>query len=102
MEKVTCLKNPLIEKDFPKKWPAHVQIITNDNRTFEATIDHPKGDPENPLSWTEIIFKFRSLTAPVLSSAQQDTIIEQVRDLENMPDICQLMDKMTIDTFTVE
>lgn len=102
MEKVTCLENPLIEKDFPKKWPAHVEIITKDKRTFDMTIEHPKGDPENPLSWSEIIVKFRSLVAPVLSSSQQDTIIDQVRDLEKMTDLTRLMDSMTVAAFTVD
>jgi 2-methylcitrate dehydratase PrpD len=101
MKKVTCLKNPLIEKGFPKKWPAHVEIISKDNRTFDVTIDHPKGDPENPLSWGEIIIKFRNLVAPVLSSSQQDTIITQVKDLENMTDLTRLMDTMTIDNFNI-
>ncbi len=101
MEKVTCLENPLIEKGFPKKWPAHVEIITKDNRTFDVTIDHPKGDPENPLSWSEIIIKFRNLVAPVLSSAQQDSIIAQVKDLENITDLTRLMDTMTIDNFSI-
>ena len=101
MEKVNCLENPLIETEFPKKWPAQVEIITEDNRMFSTTIDHPKGDPENPLSWDEIIIKFRDLVAPVLSREEQDTIIAGVRDLENMTDVTELMETMIIKNFSI-
>ena len=101
MQKVSCLENPLIETDFPKKWPAQVEIITEDNRKFSATTDHPKGDPENPLSWDEIIVKFRDLVAPVLSRGEQDTIIAGVRDLENMTGVSELMDTMIVKNFSI-
>ncbi len=101
MNKITCVEDPSIEKDFPKKWPAHVEIITQDDQRFEATLDHPKGDPENPLSWDEIIIKFRSLVAQVITENQQDIIINQVRNLENMTDIRLLMDSMIVSDFNI-
>ncbi len=99
MARVFCVEDPSIEKDFPKKWPARVEIITTDDRSFKAAIDHPKGDPENPLSWEEIILKFRNLVAPVLSRDEQDRIILQVRELEHLADLSVLMDELALKDF---
>jgi hypothetical protein len=33
---------------------------------LETIIQHPKGDPQNPQSWDELIAKFKSLAAPVV------------------------------------
>ena len=101
MAKVVCSEDPAIERDFPKKWPARVEITTTDNRSLRAEIDHPKGDPENPLSWEEIILKFRNLVAPVLSTKEQDHIIRQVRELEQLADLSVLMDGLTSTDFSI-
>ncbi len=38
-------------------------------------VQHPKGDPKNPLSWDELIAKFKSLTGPAISSSRSEEII---------------------------
>ena len=65
MRKVECVEDPQLDKDFPKKWPATVAITKTDGKTFSTSIEYPKGDPENPLSWDELIAKFQNLTVPV-------------------------------------
>jgi len=87
MSKIRCVEDPELEKEFPKKWPASVVIITKEGQEYSARIDHPKGDPENPLSWDELIGKFRDLTIPIFSRARQDAIIEKVRSLELEDDV---------------
>ncbi|MEE4164693.1 MAG: hypothetical protein V2I35_01750 [Desulfocapsaceae bacterium] len=99
MSRVYCVEDPLIEEEFPKKWPAHVEIVTVDGKKYCAAIDYPKGDPENPLSWDEIILKFKNLVAPVLSTDKQDHIIHQVRELETMSDLSEFMDGLIIKDF---
>jgi len=61
MGRVVISKDSRIEKNFPAEWPAHVSISLTDGRTFEKTITHPKGDPKNPLTWDELVAKFKSL-----------------------------------------
>ncbi|MHC4225522.1 MAG: MmgE/PrpD family protein [Planctomycetota bacterium] len=82
MDKISCLKDPELEKEFPRKWPASVTLQTKDGKAYSTRIDFPKGDPENPLTWDELIDKFRNLIAPVLFDARQSEIIERVRSLE--------------------
>jgi 2-methylcitrate dehydratase PrpD len=87
MDKISCVKDPELEKEFPKKWPATVTLQTKDGKTYSTRIDFPKGDPENPLTWDELIDKFRNLMAPVFFDARQSEIIKRVRSLEKEEDL---------------
>ncbi len=87
MGKISCVKDPDLEKEFPKKWPASVSLRTKDGKTYYTRIDFPKGDPENPLTWEELIDKFRNLITPLFPDARQTEIIERVRSLEKEEDL---------------
>jgi 2-methylcitrate dehydratase PrpD len=94
MSRIHCVEDPEIEKDFPRKWPAKVVITTKDKQIYRKQMEHPKGDPENPLSWEEIIQKYRNLTAPVFADDKCFEIVDSVRNLENIIDVTGLLDKM--------
>jgi 2-methylcitrate dehydratase PrpD len=87
MEKILCEINPELEKEFPRKWPALATVTTRSGREFSAAIEYPKGDPENPLTWDELIHKFSDLVAPVYTAGQQKKIIDRVRSLEAEKDM---------------
>ena len=87
MGKISCVKDPELEKEFPKKWPASVTVLTKDGKSYQARIDFPKGDPENPLTWDELIDKFRNLVSPIFFESKQNEIIERVRSLEKEKDL---------------
>jgi len=80
MGRVVLQKDIRIEKNFPEEWPARVAIDVLDGRHLETIIQHPKGDPKNPLSWDELIAKFKSLTGPVISASRSDEIIALTRE----------------------
>jgi 2-methylcitrate dehydratase PrpD len=90
MDKISCVKDPELEKEFPKKWPASVTLQTKDGKTYSTRIDFPKGDPENPLTWDELIDKFRNLISPIFSKARQTQIIDKVKSLEQVADVNDL------------
>jgi len=47
-------------------------------------LDHPRGDPENFLSWDEASEKFCELSRSVLSRKKQMQMMEQVKGLEKI------------------
>ena len=98
MDKVCCQKDSSIEGDFPRKWPARVTITTVDNRRITEELEYPKGDPENPLSWEELINKFRNLVSPLISEVKQDEIISCVQTLEDLTDCSALMRLLSMAT----
>ena len=82
MTRVECTRDPELDQFYPRQWPAWVRIEGVDGRTYTAEIMFPKGDPENPLSWDELIEKFMNLTHPVLPADRQHAIIAHVRQAD--------------------
>jgi 2-methylcitrate dehydratase PrpD len=78
MGKVVLEKDIRLEKNFPREWPARVTIHLADGRSFEKFIRHPKGDPENPLTWQEMAQKFRSLAGTALPAERCEQIVDQI------------------------
>jgi 2-methylcitrate dehydratase PrpD len=80
MGKVVLQKDIRIETNFPEEWPARVAIDLSDGRHLETIIQHPKGDPKNPLSWEELIAKFKSLVAPpVVGGDRSEELVALIR-----------------------
>ena len=75
---VVLTRDGRIEKTFPREWPARAVIELDNGQRYEKFVRHPKGDPENPLTWEELAAKFRSLAAPVLSRERCDEVIRQI------------------------
>jgi len=82
MQRISCVHDSELDKVFPKRWPASVTIVTRGGEVLKTHIDYPKGDPENPLTWDELIRKFYDLTAPIYGETLQRQIVERVRALE--------------------
>ncbi|VEF49546.1 MmgE/PrpD family protein [Bacillus freudenreichii] len=76
-----------LEKIFPEKRPARVKVKMKNGESFEKEVHIIKGDPENPLTWEDIINKFHSCTKDYLEYGERIKIIEKVRDLENSTNI---------------
>jgi 2-methylcitrate dehydratase PrpD len=83
MEKVFCHHDPELDKEFPQKWPARV-IIETTSGTVEKSVEFPKGDPENPLTWEEMIDKFNYVSKPIFNKDEQQQLVDAIRDLENI------------------
>jgi 2-methylcitrate dehydratase PrpD len=79
MRRVEVNADSSLEEKFPAEWPARARIELTDGRRLEKYVEHPKGDPGNPLSWDELIAKFKSLAVPIVSTARSDEIIASVR-----------------------
>ncbi|HEY6391504.1 MAG TPA: MmgE/PrpD family protein [Bryobacteraceae bacterium] len=78
MGKVTLLKDIRLDRNFPKEWNARVTIFLHDGRQYEKFVRHPKGDPENPLSWEELVAKFTSLASAVIPLDRCEQIVDHV------------------------
>jgi 2-methylcitrate dehydratase PrpD len=87
MGRVRCVEDPSLEAEFPAKWPASVTITLKSGEAFATRVEYPKGDPENPLSWEELIEKFHFLSAPVFTPEKREEIVRRVRRLERAEDI---------------
>ena len=84
--KVEVVVDPEINAQFPAKTIARVTMTTG-NRQFQATVEYPRGNPENPLSDAELSAKFRSLTAKVVGAQACAELQAAVGNLPRSPDV---------------
>jgi 2-methylcitrate dehydratase PrpD len=90
MRKVVLIKDLRLEENYPREWPARVEIQLQDGQRYERFIRHPKGDPENPLTWDEMAAKFRALAGAVLPPERCEEIVRQVATITPgaLPALC--------------
>ena len=91
MDLINLRSDPELSRCYPRKWPARIEIFTRDGRRLEASNDHPKGDPENPLKEADVIEKFKALTNGLISVYTQEGIVDRVLNLEEMANINELL-----------
>ena len=87
MRKVECVIDPELERTFPKQWRATAEILTEDDKRYSTTVEYPKGDPENPLSWEEMIERFHDLTGEIMKKDQRLKIIAEIERLDGIKDM---------------
>ena len=68
-----------------------VLVYTADGRELSHFIPAQKGDPRNPLSWDELVAKFRANAATVLSPQRAEKLAAMIRDLEGLGNVAELM-----------
>jgi 2-methylcitrate dehydratase PrpD len=87
MRLVECVVDPELDITFPKQWCATAEILTKDGKRYFTKIEYCKGDPENPLSWDEMIEKFNDLSSRFLTKERRLKIVDEVKRLEKIRDL---------------
>ena len=72
-------------------------MVLNDGRTLRHETEYPLGHPENPLSWDDLVLKFRqcvdSCASPVSRSAV-DEVVDLIANLESLPDASVIVETL--------
>jgi 2-methylcitrate dehydratase PrpD len=84
MKQIEYFVDPDLDRTFPKQWGATVEILTKDGIRYFTKVEYCKGDPENPLSWDEVIEKFNDLSGRVLTRERRLKIVVQVKNFEKI------------------
>ncbi|MDO8674234.1 MAG: MmgE/PrpD family protein [Dehalococcoidia bacterium] len=87
MSKIEMVVDPALDRDYPAKWPAVVQIDTMGGKILAANVDYPKGDPENPLSRQELCDKFTGMATPIIGQARTESLLNRVWGLDRLPNM---------------
>ena len=87
MKQIEYFVDPDLDRTFPKQWGATAEILTKDGKRYFTKIEYPKGDPENPLSWDELIEKFNDLSSRFMTKERRLKIVDQVKRLEKIRDL---------------
>ncbi len=84
MKKIMLSRDDALTADFPLHRSARVRIVLDDGRELTHYARDRKGDPELPLSDTELEDKFDELVEPVLGQADAANLKAQVWQLETL------------------
>ncbi len=88
---VECVGDEELERAFPARWGARVEVRTERGDRHAAAVADPRGSPRNPLSPAERAARVRALTAGVLAPAEQAALIDAGERLETLPDLSPLL-----------
>lgn len=87
-----------MDDEFERRYPAHyssaVTITMKDGTQYSATVDDPKGDWRNPVTYEDVVNKFRYLANRTYKGDTERTekIVDFVNHLEEQPDMAKLME----------
>ena len=94
MKRITLVTDPECQGNFPALRSAKVEIETTDGRLLKHYATTRRGDPDAPLSDSELEEKYRELAGPVLGDAEADSLlaaiwgvdrVDNARDLVGAP-----------------
>jgi 2-methylcitrate dehydratase len=96
MDKIEVQLDPECDAAWPDATLNIVTVEMKDGRTHTVETPHYLGHFKRPMSDGDIEDKFRRLTKSLLTSKQQDELIEKVWDLDNVDDISEVFGKLVI------
>jgi 2-methylcitrate dehydratase PrpD len=84
-QRVSVTTDPGIRSD-----EVFVTVTTTDGQVFEKHVEHAIGSVENPLTDSDLEFKFRQLAKGILPDQQVDSLLPMAWKLEEMADAGEL------------
>jgi 2-methylcitrate dehydratase len=101
MERINIRTDSALNVYTPGSFPAVLELKLASGETRTVEVFYPKGHPKNRMSADEVQGKFRRCARRLLSETQQDRIISLVNDLEDLPDVGELLKELMLDSHEV-
>jgi len=90
LPKIKVIADPEIEAVFPALQRTHVTVETTSGASYTRQLDHPRGNPHNPLNDAQVEEKFGALAEPVMSEGARAKLIRAVWSLDEMASVHEL------------
>ena len=90
MGRVDVVCDPVLDRQYPHRRPAHVELELDDGRVLSAECDMPLGDAANPVPRERLGQKFREMTAPVLGADRSSALLERMLSLASAPTVSEI------------
>ena len=78
-----CVADPSLDAEYPRRWPAAVEIRLRDGRVLRHRIEHALGEPENPVPRDALVARFVEMTG----RPNGREIAERILTLHAEPDL---------------
>jgi 2-methylcitrate dehydratase PrpD len=80
-----------LDRLYPEKMAAYIEVATKCCERFSASVDYPKGEPENPMTKDELLAKFRKVASPTISKKGIEEIISSIQHLEEVKNVKEII-----------
>jgi len=82
-----------VNRAYPARWIGKVTVTTSDGRSLQGRIEHPKGDPGNMLSRSELEDKAMRLAAysDAANAQEMKKVVRLIQQLPNLPKLGPLL-----------
>jgi len=90
MKRIKVNVDPQIESHYPNQRGAIVEVDVGKGKTFYGEVNHPLGEPENPLPFSMTREKFRQSARSFLSEGSLDRI-ETILDVTGLTDSAEIL-----------
>lgn len=96
MGRTELVCDPELEGIYPTTYPGSAAIYVKGGSVFKKTIMHPIGHQNNPMTRSQVEYKFRGQCDGVLTPHQIDHAIETCWSLEKLENAGSLAGMMSI------
>jgi 2-methylcitrate dehydratase PrpD len=86
MARTDCYRDASLDANYPRLWPAAVELHLRDGRVLSTRIEHALGEPENPVPRDALVQKFVSLSAESVSE-DPASIAQRILAIDTEPDV---------------
>jgi 2-methylcitrate dehydratase PrpD len=90
MDRVVNYIDPEAEAVYPQHYKAAVTMVLRDGTSLNASVDYPKGDPENRPTPKELHDKFRDLAGMALAEQKVEPLLRALTQLDTVKKIGKL------------
>lgn len=92
LDKTKIVETAECNAGYPDGIPNNMVIKTKDARTLVKKVTYPRGHAGNPMSDDEVIKKFKTLAAGIVSDATADRIVNQALSFHELRDAATLLE----------
>lgn len=86
LPRVEVLADPSLDAFYPRLWPARVEVDLTDGTQRMLQVETAHGDPDHPLTETDLLTKFMRLTRSVIGESAANEIASLCQVADVMPE----------------
>jgi 2-methylcitrate dehydratase PrpD len=75
---------------YPSAWPTRIRLTRRDGKEIRGGSNYPVGNPENPVTTTQLEQKFTSLVAPRFGDDVARRALDAVRSIDSATDVAMV------------
>jgi len=96
ISRMNAEEDPEYSRLYPDEINCRIEVTTASGKQLSAHSTYPKGHPRNPMTDADIIAKFQSLAAELLTPQQCDRALSLLWSLEEQPNLGELFDALVV------